>query len=126
MKTVFIVDQDEDDVTLLNDCLLETFPELQIEIASDCDLVIEQIKHQKPDVVFLEPYLPPESGDKYLQEIRSSPECQHVIVVILSGYYRDKQAATYLANGADYYFEKPASFPELKSIIQTVFQEERD
>ena len=92
LETVFIVDQDPDDIGLLNDALSETIPQAKITVAKSCETFIEKIARQKPDIVFLETYLPPENADRCLEAIRKIPECSNVIVVVLSGYYTRKEA----------------------------------
>jgi two-component system, response regulator len=71
----------------------------------------------RPDVVLLDLKLPKVSGHEVHRTIRSQPDLQDIIVIILtsSRYYKDMQTAE--ANAADGYLVKPFRMAEFKAIL---------
>lgn len=120
LENVLIVDQDPDDVQLLNEALVETMPEVHVEVAESCDSLLEKIVNQVPDVVFIDTYLPPEDGSRCLEELRKNASYENIIVVVLSGSYVPREVDYYLSKGADYFFHKPSSYSKLKDIVSTI------
>lgn len=73
-----------------------------------------------PDAVLLDINLPKKKGGDVLRQIRSSPRCASVKVVIVtsSNSGRDREEMSRL--GADVYFRKPSDYAEFMKLGEVV------
>jgi CheY-like chemotaxis protein len=125
---VFLAEDNNADVSLVNEAL--SFHELvyQLHVASDCEQAIRFLEGvgkpgqaPRPNVALLDLNLPKGSGHELLQAIRSHPTCAQVPVIIVTSSEapQDRKRAAQL--GANRYFRKPAEldeFMELGAIVK--------
>jgi two-component system KDP operon response regulator KdpE len=65
---------------------------------------VDYIRHNDPDILFLDMGLPDIDGQQVLEKIR---ETSDIPVIIISGYHAINSVAKALASGADDYITKP-------------------
>jgi CheY-like chemotaxis protein len=89
-KRILVVD----DVALVCQVVVNQLRSAGFEnVASETDprLVLDAISEFKPDMVLLDILMPNISGLEVLQQIRSKPEMDKIIVLMLSAAGRDEQ-----------------------------------
>jgi DNA-binding response OmpR family regulator len=88
-----------------------------VDAAFNASEAFRHIEEHKPDVVLLDIMMPATSGIEVCNQLKSNPETQDIIILIISA--RDAQADRIegLAQGADDYVSKPF---HLKSLMRKI------
>lgn len=80
-----------------------------------------------PDLVLLDMNLPRRSGDEVLKHLRTSTNCRHSTVLVVSSSDAPKDRGAVESSGVAGYFKKPSSYDEfmkLGPIIKTLLEPE--
>jgi DNA-binding response OmpR family regulator len=121
-RTVLVVD-DEPEIRLLLQRSLEKHG-YAVETAVDGAEAIVKAEALVPDLVLLDAMLPKVHGFEACQQIKASPRCRHVPVIMMTAIYRGWRFAqdardTY---GAEDYIEKPFRFDDVLRRIDAVLE----
>jgi len=115
MHTVF----NADDSQLVRDRLKEVFAETgSIDVigeSGDAEEAMQAIRRLNPDVVILDIRMPGGGGLPVLRDVKSrklSP-----VVIVLTSYPYPQYRQTYLAAGADYFFDKIKDIQRLTDVM---------
>ncbi len=110
---VLVIDDDPTMVTLLHTLLeLEGY---QVATVEDWADVAGAAMKANPDVVLMDYFLPGTDGGKVLMALRSTPEYEHLRIIMTSGMNREDEC---LEAGADAFFLKPYSPEHLLETIR--------
>ena len=125
MKTILLVDDDEDDRTFFEEALNEVNVDTELTMTKDgTELMtfLEEtvVEPPPPHLIFLDLNMPRKNGFECLKEIRESPKLKSIPVVILSTSINPKAVETTYALGANCYALKPNSYQNLKKTIEKV------
>lgn len=115
---VLIVD-DEQNIVISLEFLMRR-EGFDVMVASDGDAALAQIAAHLPDLVLLDVMMPKKSGFEVCQQIRATPQWQHIKVIMLTAKGRDTELAKGLAMGADAYVTKPFSTKELVAQVKSM------
>ena len=80
-------------------------------------LALDLARLHRPDMILLDLHLPDMSGENVLRQLRSTPDCRNIPVVVLSADATPGQKDKLLAAGARAYITKPL---DIKPFIQVV------
>ena len=123
-KTIYVVDDDEDDRLLVSDALHEVIDQLTIIEATDgqhlLDLLALRSYHPEPAIIILDINMPRMNGMETLTQIRSRPESEHIPVIMLStssDQYFIKNAYNI---GVNAYLKKPVSFNDYTYMAESI------
>jgi len=120
LRSILLVDDDEDDIALFRDTLKEVNHNTVLIILQNGDKLLHFLADtdELPDVVLLDLHMPLKDGYECLQEIRDQERFRTMPVFVLStsGFSRNVQRA--YEQGADMYMQKPDTVHELKMIIE--------
>ena len=113
INTLFIIDDDEDDVELFEEAVHEILPTARCLSAFSCADGIQKLNDVEevlPDIIFLDLNMPGKSGKECLVEIKKIARAHKIPVVIYttSSHERDVQETREL--GAAHFITKPSSF----------------
>ncbi|MBC7949097.1 MAG: PAS domain S-box protein [Chitinophagaceae bacterium] len=102
---ILVVEDNPGDFLLLKECIeLSTLPLSEIHLAETLAEAIEILTTSKPDVVFLDLYLPDSNGLSSFHRLQANME--HSAVIILSGLSDTKTAQEAIAGGAQDFLSK--------------------
>ena len=104
---VLIVD-DEPNI-LLSLKFLMTKAGYLVRTAKDGEEALAEVGRDQPDLMLLDVMMPKIDGFTVCQRVKSTPEWQHVRVIMLTARGRDVEREKGLALGADDYITKPFS-----------------
>jgi len=79
---------------------------------------LELLETWMPDIAIVDIGMPGMDGFAVARAIRSSGAYQHLLLVALTGYASESDAARALAAGFDYHLAKPLSLDKLNSILR--------
>ncbi len=108
-RTVLLVDDEADVRTFLSVALLEAG--FDVEIASDGNEALNQIKKHRPDLISLDLVMPGKSGVMFHRELMKNKDWAKIPVLIVTGHARDDIGRADLKeltmSGRGIYLEKP-------------------
>ncbi len=104
-KRILVVDDDPDILKLFKRALLES--DYTMAYAPDGFDAGLKIASFKPDLVFLDLFLPNMDGFEVCRRLRETPETCHIKIVAMTGYDTEKNKKTIMDLGADSFLPKP-------------------
>src|SRR5687768_14853107 len=110
IKTILLVDDDQDDYFLFGEALKKTGLSVSLSYSSNFLEAIAYLTTQLPDIIFLDLNMPFKNGLDALSDLQAEENFRSIPVVIFSSstYSRDIKIA--YERGAALYFTKPSSF----------------
>ncbi|HEX2607679.1 MAG TPA: response regulator [Flavisolibacter sp.] len=119
---ILLIDDDTDDCFVFEQALQEINPNLQFACVGDCDSVLEGLRKQQPDLIFLDINMPRKTGFDCLKDILSGEEFRKIPVVMYSSsdYTRDINQS--YALGASLYFKKPVTVNALTKALKNILE----
>lgn len=120
-KSIVLVEDDPEDVELFQSALEDTDPYCQLITAKDGNGLMNLLEEiPTPDLIVMDVNLPRKSGKECLEEIRSKKQFDQVPVIILTSYQNPRYIDSCLRNGATRYYIKPATFNDIKKVVQEI------
>jgi CheY-like chemotaxis protein len=120
IRTVFIADDDSDDLLLFTDALGSIDKSVKLETVRNGVDLLSLLTHLSPDLLFLDLEMPGKNGLECLVELRKDPLYTLLPVVVFSSTSRPANIETAYEMGADLFFIKPANYNELISSIRAI------
>ncbi|HEY4110789.1 response regulator [Puia sp.] len=125
IKTIFLADDDKDDLDMLSAVLSELMPGSLIRTFLDgTELVMHLAAHpdqQAPQLMILDYKMPLMDGPAVLNRLQSTHHA-FIPAFILSTSQEERDKARCLQAGASGYFSKPTNYGELKFIILEIMR----
>lgn len=122
-KSIFLADDDQDDVGLFEEALSEISNDTKLTTAGDGNEILELLHKNVPPppyAIFLDLNMPRKTGFECLREIKQTSTLKDVPVIILSTAGNQDAIDRTYKDGAHYYIKKPSTFAELKNVIQKI------
>lgn len=117
--SVFVADDDEDDLYLLGLSFRQTTPSCRLEIATNGVALLNLLKQSSshPCLIILDLNMPYMDGFSVLQTLRMNPDYDQVpIVVLTTSRDEDDRQRAYML-GANAFITKPTDLATLNQII---------
>jgi CheY-like chemotaxis protein len=123
IKSLFLVDDDEDDHELFKLALHEFVPPVSFAGAENGMAALKMLDSNtaSPDFIFLDINMPILNGFEFLRQLKRKKHLEHIPVVMYStsdSPYDEQQA---LELGAIAYLRKPSTLSELGQILESFF-----
>ena len=117
--TILIIDDETEMLTLLTD-ILEVRGYSVIAADNGID-GFNLAKAKRPDVIILDLAMPDMDGGQVAQQIRETPQTEHIPIIFLTGLLsKDIEANNKHMVGGNVMFAKPCDFDELINQIETL------
>jgi len=120
IRTVFIADDDSDDLLLFKDALESVDSSIKLEDVKNGVDLLNLLSNITPDLLFLDLDMPGKNGLECLIEIRKNDQYQFLPIVVFSSTTRPSNIETAYELGADLFFIKPANYNDLTSSITAI------
>jgi len=117
-KRVLVVDDKPDVLMVISRALTEGPDEYEVETAQDGFEAGLKLADFQPDLLILDLMMPRVNGFEVCELIRSTPNYQHIKILIVTGYASKDNIARALEAGADDYLEKPLNLHELQQKVR--------
>jgi CheY-like chemotaxis protein len=120
--TLFVIDDDQDDVDFLMEATKELYPSAEVVVARDGDLALELLGQMNglPTAIFVDRNMPRMNGMDFLMRLKDDSNLGSVPVVMHSTNFSDsdlKLFATYQA----YTMQKHANYEQLIQDLKSLF-----
>lgn len=124
-QSIFVADDDEDDLYLLRFAFQQNLPQCHLEIASDGEALIKLLKkaNTRPCLIILDLNMPVMDGFEVLQWLRANPAYKQTPIVVLTTSQNESDRHRALTLGANAFITKPTS---LAILGQTLYQLDKD
>jgi putative ABC transport system ATP-binding protein len=117
---ILVVDHDKNTAHYVCRCLeIAGYDALQ---AHDGETALQAIRHEKPDLVVLEPLLPDQDGLELIRTVRADPGLVRLPIIILSARASEADKRLGLDTGADDYVTKPFNSHELAARVGAILR----
>jgi signal transduction histidine kinase/ligand-binding sensor domain-containing protein/AraC-like DNA-binding protein len=113
-RTVFILDDDMEWSPALASMLR---PEYDCIVCSDSVEAWSRIVASMPDIILSDYLMPTVDGEELCRRLRSTPETNHIPIIIISSECDIDVKQRLIEAGADNYLTKPVSIPMLRTTI---------
>ncbi|UFH56334.1 response regulator [Spirosoma sp. KNUC1025] len=118
--SVFIADDDDDDLYMLQLAFQQHAPDCRLEIASNGIDLLDLIKRSpvQPCLVILDINMPFMDGFEVLQTLRANPDYTQTPIVVLTTSRQDWDRQRAFELGANAFITKPTNLATLNQIIR--------
>lgn len=121
MKTIWIVDDDEDMIRAVQ--LMVKLLDCETRLFYSARLAAQTLLNgEQPDLFILDINMPEVSGIDFLEFLRHRKNTMNIPVVMLSTEAADVMVDKAMALGADSYVTKPVAIEELENAMKMAFQ----
>jgi Response regulator containing CheY-like receiver, AAA-type ATPase, and DNA-binding domains len=121
MKTIWIVDDDEDMIRAVQ--LMVKLLDCETRLFYSARLAAQTLLNgEHPDLFILDINMPEVSGIDFLEFLRHRKNMMNIPVVMLSTEAADVMVDKAMALGADSYVTKPVAIEELENAMKMAFQ----
>jgi CheY-like chemotaxis protein len=120
VKSIFLAEDDEDDVVIFNEILLDIGKEINMTVAVNGFELMRLLQNARvlPELIFLDLNMPLKNGFQCLEEIRSNGDWKDIRIIMYSTSAQPQQIEKAYKQGADLYLQKPTSYTEFKQAIE--------
>jgi CheY-like chemotaxis protein len=119
-KTLFIVDDDEDDISLVKSAFLEN--NLTYDITSfgcGTDLIEHFDKEEYvPDLILMDLNMPKMNGFQTMEILRKSERLKHIPIIVFTTSGHSEEVMKSYRIGGNSFITKPSKYSELLILIQ--------
>lgn len=123
MQSIYLIDDDKDDIELFRDALEEVAPSISFRYASDGHEAVRSLADREyalPDLIFLDISMPVFSGLQCLATIKKDKQLRELPVIMYSTSSQEHEIRLARELGALAYVIKPNDFQLLKEILELV------
>lgn len=118
---VLLVEDDHDDQFFFKEALKSLDQSIPLTITSGTLEALEYLQTSVPSIIFLDINMPGLNGKQCLNRIRSNPEYDHIVIVMLTTSSSEEDIEECFSQGADIYVVKPLSQLEQTKILKRIF-----
>jgi two-component system response regulator len=117
-KKILIVDDDEDDYSLMSDAFQESCPDgVELDWKKDGEEALDYFFNREdnglPVLVLLDLNMPKVDGREVLRQLRAAEKYQHLPVIVFTNSEDRRDILESYRMGANSYVRKPAGYGEL-------------
>ncbi len=115
--TIFIIDDNHDNIKLLEAMLVEL--NYSVRVAFQGPTAIKSIKQDPPDLILLDVKMPDMDGYEVCKKLRSNKITKHIPIIFISALVEIDAKVKALNEGGNDYMIKPFQIEEVSARIQT-------
>lgn len=120
--TLFLVDDDTDDIALFEEVLHEASPATIFQSAKDGEDALQKLNTTTtlPDLIFLDLNMPRMGGKECLAHLKNHDSLRQIPVIMYTTSSLSKDIEETMLSGAICFITKPSSSNELKHILSSI------
>lgn len=123
VETVWVTDDDEEDLIIFVDVLQSIHPSVKFTGLSSSDELLNALTFSStPDLLFLDLYMPYTNGKDCLAAIRAQQKFENLPIIIYSSSTNQADISYSFEAGANLYIHKPCTYDELCTVMERVLQ----
>jgi len=120
---VYLVDDDNEDQEIFHEALDQIDAKIELSVFDCGKAIIDELQTngKKPDLIFLDLYMPFMDGEECLKKIREKYSSDTISIVMYSTEFDIDRIEQLMSFGANKYLRKPDSFDSLITSLETIF-----
>ena len=118
LKTVLVVDDQENICNLVKASLENLWPSLKVVTCPDSTRAMEKVKGLLPNLVILDVQMPEVSGSDIAQAMKEHPDTRAIPIIFLTGILTPEEARARADRGGEHFLAKPINFGELTAAVE--------
>jgi CheY-like chemotaxis protein len=124
-KNVLLIDDDADDHEIFIEALKEIDRTVTCTSMFDGEKALLSLKEKtsSPDLIILDTNLPKMNGLQILSALKTSPDFNHIPVIMYSTFFSEKDMEELTILGASYNLKKPSRFEDFRNAISYILHE---
>jgi two-component system, chemotaxis family, CheB/CheR fusion protein len=115
-RRILVVDDNADAAESLAECLRMSGHEARF--TSDGAQAVSEAACMRAEVVIVDIGMPTVDGYEVLKRLRARPAGASAIIIALTGFAHERDAAHAIASGFDHHLAKPVDFARLAALLQ--------
>jgi CheY-like chemotaxis protein len=119
---VLLIDNDREDCRIFADAMENVLPKVLVKCATNYAEAMQALSKFLPDLIFMDVNMPEKNGLDFLSMLREDPIYKTLPIVMHSSSSVARQIDLAYQLGANMYYVKPSSFPELKKGLQEIVE----
>jgi CheY-like chemotaxis protein len=122
-RVIYIADDNEDFLNLLQRAFFSTYPDSQLEFFSGGQALLsrlEEVDLRLPDLIVLDLLMPGMDGLATVHKLHENPDSLKIPTIILSMSESSTHIEQCYQAGVDAYLVKPENLKELNSLVDTI------
>ncbi len=123
-KTIYLVDDDQDDLFLLKQALESAVPGINITEITDCKTLLDVIENQderlNPSLILLDMNMHRMGGIEAVSRLKANPKTHNIPVVMVSTSNDNHLIRGAYDEGVSAFVTKPVSHPEYKTMAEAI------
>lgn len=120
IQHVLMADDDRDHAILFERIIRREFPHLEVSYVADGEQLMEFLRLNDVDLLFLDLKMPSKNGYECLEEIKKNPSFEDLPIVVYSSSAHLSDIQKSFLHNADFYLVKPFRTDHLKRAIQLI------
>lgn len=125
-KLIIVADDDPEDLELLQEALLQSEPNLKIQLADSGRKVLEFLGKSNdddlPSLIVLDYNMPDMKGAEVLAKLHEETRYQDIPKIVWSTSNNNLYIRECMENGATTYFVKPSTTKELQQLAKSMLE----
>ena len=119
MRSILLVDDDEDDRDIFTEVIRAVRPDLQLVLAKDGTDALKKLEiFHNPICMYIDMNMPKMNGIQLLAALKEKPQFKSIPAFILTTALTPGQSEEVRNLGAKDYLIKPSSFEEFKNLLR--------
>jgi len=119
-KSVLLAEDDDDDFMLFSVAIKESKIAVALSRAINGEVLMDLLRAELPDVLFLDLLLPCKGGKQCIREIRADRRYDGLPIIVYTGLKDITEIEFCYREGANLYVHKPGSLRDLVEIIKRI------
>ncbi|MBV4358701.1 response regulator [Pinibacter aurantiacus] len=119
-STIFIADDDMEDLSLLEEAIMNHNPYLVIQTFRNSNELLHALTLQYPSLIVLDYNMPPTTGPEVLSLLKNNPNLRNIPKIIWSCSSNADHIRACFSEGAVAYFIKPFSLAEYGNLAKEI------
>ena len=122
VKTIFLIDNDEDDRNLFHAALLGIDENIKLMEATNAESALLALSSDViiPDFIFLDLHMPEKNGMECLRELRNLKHLNKVPVIIYTNSTNAEDKEKSVELGANHYIIKPYTIQDTRLVLRNL------
>lgn len=121
IRNVLLAEDDEDDVLIFKLALNKLSIVIELKQAADGDMLLELLRKEIPDIIFLDIRMRGKDGLATIFEIRRNSEYNQVPVIMYTSQKGEKYIDECYMSGANFYLVKANTISRLAEKLKVIF-----
>jgi CheY-like chemotaxis protein len=126
IRNILLIDDDPEELDIFTEALHGIRPDINCLYSHGAEAAINLLRHNHPDMIFIDINMPKINGFECLLKIKQIPEAQSIDVFLYSNYIDETLCKEAIVKGAKDCIKKPISISLLRKMLERILKVAND